>query len=281
MAIITESTDAAAGMDTVYSMQTGDIFYGTNPDPDHDWIAVYLEPGYNYRFTLMPFVISDHYIDIRDAEGDEVGTFTTAAYILSPEIDVAGTYYIDIFGLEPIMDDGGYDQYYVRMEEGARKRVDGTSGRDALPGGTGQDAIRGYKGKDTLIGGDGDDWLQGGKGPDRIEGGAGWDMMRGGFGRDVFVFKQDDRVEGYIHDFRHSEDDKINLRWIDAKQHKAKNNAFTFIGTDDFSGRQGELRFDPESRDTHVYADTDGDGDYDFTITLKGRLDLNADDFVL
>ena len=295
MVAITEGPDAAAGADTLYSMQSGDKFVGTNPGGDHDWVKLFLEPGYHYRLELIapdedgdPVGVSpvEDYVRLRDDDGDTVEFDTTFDSLAQVEVDLAGTYYLDVSGVRFGTSGDADNPYSLYLWEFSHKRLKGTSGSDDLFGGSGQDSIDGYKGKDTLIGGDGDDRLNGGKSADRIEGGSGADDLRGGMGRDVFVFKDvddsslDARGEDSISDFRHSDDDKINLRWIDAKEGKAKNNAFTFIGTDDFSGRHGELRAEQGDRNTFVYGDVDGDGSPDSTITIRAQIELVADDFV-
>lgn len=137
------------------------------------------------------------------------------------------------------------------------------SGRDEITGGKYGDNLSGYSGNDTLTGGGGADWLSGGKGADR------------------FVFRSVADSRGYdndvITDFSRSQGDKINLSKIDAKTGIAGNQAFTFIGTAEFSGQKGELRYDVfESEDeygrisytSYVEADVNGDSVADFEVTL-------------
>jgi len=137
------------------------------------------------------------------------------------------------------------------------------SGRDEITGGKYNDHLSGFGGNDTLTGGGGADWLSGGKGADR------------------FVFRSVSESKGYnndyITDFSRSQGDKIDLSKIDAKTGISGNQAFTFIGTADFSARKGELRYyTGESEDgsgrisytSYVEADVNGDGMADFELTL-------------
>lgn len=75
--------------------------------------------------------------------------------------------------------------------------MDGEGGNDVLRGGAGDDALTGGAGRDRLFGEDGDDVLSGGgqrdvlnggRGNDTLEGGAGPDVLIGGAGADVFRF---------------------------------------------------------------------------------------------
>ena len=164
--------------------------------------------------------------------------------------------------------------------------INGGGGNDTLHGGTGKDRLVGGKGHDKLFGDAGNDTLIGGKGNDRLEGGAGKDVLTGGPGADTFVFrsvKDSPAKSGWdvITDFSRKQGDKINLKAIDARAGTPKNDAFTFIGKDAFSGRKGELRFDGNENKTFVYGDVNGDGIADLRIELTGRIDLVKQDFVL
>jgi Ca2+-binding RTX toxin-like protein len=137
------------------------------------------------------------------------------------------------------------------------------SGHDEITGGRYGDILSGFSGNDTIAGGGGADTLSGGKGADR------------------FVFKSMSDSRGsntdYIQDFSRSQGDKIDLSKIDARTGVAGNQAFTFIGTAEFSGKKGQLRYDSLgsedgsgriSYQSFVQADTNGDGRADFEFTL-------------
>ncbi|HEY8382005.1 MAG TPA: M10 family metallopeptidase C-terminal domain-containing protein [Microvirga sp.] len=159
----------------------------------------------------------------------------------------------------------------------------GYGGYDTIRGGAGNDDIDGGSGNDFLLGAAGEDYISGGSGNDRIVGGADTDQMKGGTGKDRFVFERLSDFGGLfdaadvIQDFRRGYD-KIDLSKIDARQDgTAGNQAFTFIGSAEFSRKAGELRFS----DGYVSGDTNGDGWEDLAILVLGRSYLTASDFAL
>ena len=156
------------------------------------------------------------------------------------------------------------------------RTLTGTRNADTLQGGAGDDSIIGVGGNDTLIGGDGDD---------RLNGGADRDTLTGGTGADIFVFEivnhtgtrsQADRIT----DFQ-SGGDKIDLTAIDAIRQSSANDAFTFIGSANFSKKAGELRYSTSSLGTVVAGDTNGDGVADFEIVLTNQVAPVVTDFLL
>jgi Ca2+-binding RTX toxin-like protein len=150
------------------------------------------------------------------------------------------------------------------------------SGKDVITGGRYGDSLSGFNGNDTIAGGGGADFLSGGKGADR------------------FVFKSvsDSRWSKIdtITDFSRSQGDKIDLSKIDAKTGVAGNQAFTFIGTAEFSGRKGELRYSPAEIDEDfgdiyaqptVQADVNGDGRADLQIVVDNVSVITRGYFIL
>ena len=145
---------------------------------------------------------------------------------------------------------------------------------------TGNDYITGSNYNDTLRAGDGNDKLYG-----RI----GKDTLYGGKGADAFVFKKvtdsfaitDTKWMDTIMDFSRTQKDKLDLRGIDAREGVAGNQAFTFIGPKDFTGRKGELAITREGKDLYVGGDTDGDAVPDFAVCLKNVSYLSKGDFYL
>ena len=144
-------------------------------------------------------------------------------------------------------------------------------------------AITGNNGANRLSGGGGDDYLRGMDGDDMLDGGAGRDMLEGGAGADVFRFTSasDSPASGgdMIRDFQ-SGLDRIDLSAIDANRNTAADDAFTLIGSNAFSGRAGELRFDQAGGQFFIYADLDGDAVADLQIAVFGSA-LIGSDFVL
>lgn len=153
--------------------------------------------------------------------------------------------------------------------------VSGLAGNDRLTGDAQGNWLSGDAGNDTLRGGSGNDELIGGKGLDGLHGEA---------GDDAFVFKalSDSTVDAggrdTIYDFTHG--DRFDLSAIDAST-KAGDQAFSFIGTERFHGKAGELRFEKLKSDTYVYADTNGDKKADFAFHLDDAVKLVKADFLL
>lgn len=160
----------------------------------------------------------------------------------------------------------------------------GGAGRDVLRGGKGDDFVNGGKGRDIVVGGTGDDRLLGNAGADTLVGGMGRDRMTGGADADRFVFKDITETgttaatRDVIRDFSQGQGDVIDLSRIDAG---TIDQAFSFVGTSEFSSAQGELRFFQTATNTIVQGDVDGDGVADFTLLLNGVIDLTVGDFVL
>ncbi|MFM2278643.1 MAG: hypothetical protein RLZZ444_874, partial [Pseudomonadota bacterium] len=145
--------------------------------------------------------------------------------------------------------------------------------------------ISGNAGANGLSGAGGNDTISGLDGNDRLAGEMGADKLSGGRGNDLFLFKTvaDSTVSASgrdtILDFGGA--DRIDLSTIDANGGQGGNSAFTFIGTRDFSGDAGQLRFEAKGADLVVYGDVDGDGAADFAIQLKGVESLVKSDFIL
>lgn len=165
----------------------------------------------------------------------------------------------------------------------------GGADNDVLSGRGGRDYIDGGTENDQLSGGKDDDFLYGGAGSDILTGGAGADEMSGGDSPDVFVFLsfselgQDNATADIITDFKAAgqDHDTINLSGVDAVKGFLFNEGFTFVGTNAFSHRAGELRFEFFGPQTWVLGDTDGNGTADMMILLYGNLSLRPFDFIL
>lgn len=129
--------------------------------------------------------------------------------------------------------------------------------------------------------------LTGNKADNTLWGGLGGDTLSGGKGADTFLFRDiaESMVKAggrdLIRDFSHHQHDQIDLHLIDADQTKSGNQAFRFIGTDQFDGHAGELRFESKSGHTLIQADADGDHKADFAITLNHVTALKDGDFLL
>jgi serralysin len=144
-------------------------------------------------------------------------------------------------------------------------RLTGNSASNTLNAGAGSDMIIGNAGSDTLIGG-----------LDR-------DTLTGGSESDTFVYRSTNESKvglsnrDVITDFKGSEGDKIDLSAIDAFSGLAGNQAFTYIGSDPFSGTRGEVRF----ASSILQANTGTDKMVDMEVELKGVTTFSTNFLVL
>jgi serralysin len=164
----------------------------------------------------------------------------------------------------------------------------GLPGDDVLVGGSGNDKLWGEQGNDTLKGGANNDALYGGDGKDLLRGGAGADSLTGGTEADVFDFDlvsdSPTSARDWLMDFSKAQQDKLDLSGIDAKSDALYNNAFTFIGSSEFTGVSGQLRFEKQDAffaNTTVSGDVNGDAVADFEVVCFGFIDFAAADFIL
>jgi len=154
-----------------------------------------------------------------------------------------------------------------------------------IAGGSGDDLAMG-DGDDIVFGGKGDDAIAGGGGDDQLFGEAGADTLTGGSGADAFGFVHPGRKHlDRITDFSHAESDKIDVSAIDADRSLRRDQAFTFIGDDAFTGAggaNGELRAQDNGDGTFtVETDANHDGVADFAILVHAAAPLVADDFAV
>ncbi len=161
----------------------------------------------------------------------------------------------------------------------------GSGAANTIQSGDGNDTVDGGGGNDVLKGGNDDDQLLGGLGNDSLTGGAGADTLGGGGGGDRFVYTAiaDSPAAGShdsITDFSHAESDKIDLSAIDANANLSGNQAFSFIGTQNFHNVAGELHYVSNGPGITVSGDVNGDGLADFSIDVNVT-SLVAADFVL
>ena len=162
------------------------------------------------------------------------------------------------------------------------------SGKINATGNNQKNLMTGNGASNQMVGGYGNDTVKAGAGADKIQGGLGADKQSGGAGADLFKLLtasetgKSASTRDIIQDFKHSQHDRIDLSAIDANSGLAKNQAFTFIGQDPFSGHKGELHYRFEgSTKTIVEGDINGDKHADFQIELSGHLSLVKGDFVL
>lgn len=149
----------------------------------------------------------------------------------------------------------------------------GTNAGDEILGSAKANVLKGLKGDDAIAGGRGKDMLAGGRGMDALQGDGGADRFDFNSIAESAVGARRD----VILDFDRGERDRIDLRDIDANAGRGGNQAFSFVGERDFSGKAGELRFN----DGIVAGDVNGDGRADFEIGVRGIDSLLKGDFLL
>jgi serralysin len=156
----------------------------------------------------------------------------------------------------------------------------GSAYADKLVGNSAANTIKGGAGNDGLSGQDGSDVLSGGIGNDILTGGSGKDVLYGGSGADTFVFTSISQSRGSTIDtikdlVRRS--DHIDLRSIDANTKVTGNQAFSFIGKSEFTGKAGQVKFISGV----VSGDVNGDKVADFQIKVTSLTTLSKSDFYL
>jgi Ca2+-binding RTX toxin-like protein len=131
-----------------------------------------------------------------------------------------------------------------------------------------------------MVGNSGDDFFEGMDGNDTMSGGdGGSDHFTGGLGADRFVLTNLAHYS-YVFDFSHAQGDVIDVSGIDANAGVAGDQAFTFIGTAQFSANAtGQLRFD--TMRGALCGSTNADGNTEFLLYLSGVPSVVVQDLVL
>jgi Ca2+-binding RTX toxin-like protein len=148
------------------------------------------------------------------------------------------------------------------------------------------DAAQESNGTLRLFGGKASDTLKGGAQADLIHGNLGADLLAGNGGADTFrydgIADSNAASRDHILDFA-AGTDKIDVSRIDSNSRAAGDQAFSWIGSDAFSGSAGQLRAYEQNGTWFVEGDTDGDSVADLVIalTLQGPNPLGTGDFLL
>ena len=161
----------------------------------------------------------------------------------------------------------------------------GNQAGNFLEGNVGADFISANGGADTVTGGSGKDTILGGSGSDKIHGDGDADTLTGGSGADTFVYSStsDSRIGFFSHDVIKDFEkglDKIDVSAIDANTAVSGNQAFTFIGSQNFSD-EGQISAFKSGGGTLVQFNITGDSVAEFEIFLENSFQLSASDFVL
>jgi serralysin len=177
----------------------------------------------------------------------------TAAYSMA----LAGVWASLLFG--GITGDAAGDTYM------SIERLAGSDFADYLQGNNDDNWLRGLRGND---------WLWGEGGNDHLVGGRGIDMLVGGAGADTFIWETNTdtgptlEYADTIADFDPALD-LIDLQLVDADRAVDGNQAFKFIGTDDFTG-PGQVNWFTDGSDTIVQMNFDADLAADAVIRISG-----------
>ena len=183
-------------------------------------------------------------------------------------------------GMDTLLGGAGTDRL---IGGDADDHLDGGGGHDHLAGGHGADTLFGGASNDTMDGGDGADVMWGGSGSDQLQGGSfddwlsgglGADTLTGGTGRDIFAWLGGDESKSFapdlVRDFTPGQD-RLDLAALHLH----------YLGTSDFDGLPGALRYEHSGDQTLVLADLDGNGLAELTIRLLGTHHLTGNDFIL
>jgi len=199
--------------------------------------------------------------DVESIEQDGLDTLIT--------FTDAGT--MRLVGVDAALIDAN-DFYFYQDGYGGDETLNGSASNDLLKGEGGQDRLSGQAGLDELQGGADRDVLMGGRGADRLVGGEGRDRLTGGKDADVFAFRALGDGGDMVTDFSAAGGDVIDLSEIDARAHKAGDQAFHFV--DGFTHRSGEavLTYKAAHDRTVLALDVDGDGAADMAVKFAGHL---------
>ena len=207
MATVNESTsaslDAAASIETTYTMAVGDTFNGILDHKfDEDWVKIELEKGKTYQINLSGRgkdgdEAEDTILKLFDYKGNHIVTnddIDTANRVYDSELiytaTATGTYYISAssYTSNPTQDNSGAYTLMVAEHDGRTASgadITGSNSSERLTGTNEAEVIRGLGGNDSLYGRGGDDVLDGGPGNDTLIGGPGADDLIGGSGNDT------------------------------------------------------------------------------------------------
>lgn len=139
----------------------------------------------------------------------------------------------------------------------------------------------------TIVGNNGVNILEGGDGDDTLIAGRGMDDLYGGGGKDTFVYTtaaqigNSSQLSDLIYDFSQAEGDRIDLSGIDANVTAKGNQKFSFLETEPFTAKAGQLTVESDGVMLYVMGDINGDGESDFMLMLSSNLVLRAQDFIL
>ena len=131
---------------------------------------------------------------------------------------------------------------------------------------------------DQLAGSDGANHLDGGDGDDILVGSAGADSHRGGAGADLFLYRSalevGHGVRGRDRILDFADEDRVDLRLLDADLSRPGDQAFVWIGEREFSA-PGQLRYAVLNGQGLLKGNLSGATSPEFTLVLEGGFRLD------
>ena len=212
MATVTETMgDAAASVDTTYSMAVGDTFSGRlNERFDEDWIRIELVAGRRYEIKLTgngADGAADTILRIYNAAGVQVSMNDDVDFaagnlhsMVSFTPDSSGVYYVGAASYTGNPSQANWGDYSVTVSNpGDSDPMEEESGDGESE--TGQDDEVLEEESNMIEGTDGADVMTGTEGDDAFQGTPGADTIRGGPGNDIVLYlTSDDGVEVRVYD---------------------------------------------------------------------------------
>jgi Ca2+-binding RTX toxin-like protein len=129
--------------------------------------------------------------------------------------------------------------------------------------------------------------IQGNEAANLINGNGGQDHLWGHGGGDFFVWGStshtgtSEATADLVMDFDSAQGDRIVISGIDADVYTAGNQAFTFIGTNAFSGTPGEINYVQANGNTYIQLQTGTAVDVEAVICIEGIVTPQANWFML
>jgi serralysin len=135
MPTITETTDAAAGIGTTYTLASGAVAQATLTAGDHDWFRVSLVAGQTYTFAEVGTGVNnlnDSLLTLRNSAGAFIvkndDGLPNRNSLITYTATTTGTYYLDAASFSTT----GTGQYAISVTDGSRASFDLTMGAGVL-----------------------------------------------------------------------------------------------------------------------------------------------------
>jgi Ca2+-binding RTX toxin-like protein len=262
-------------------------------------------PGLAYEFAFIPgsgeqIVSVDTLISIENVRGSAFGDTLVGNEQINRLSGLNGN---DIYVVQNAGDvvievaGQGLDEVRTSVSYTLGATADIETFRTTDDAGTAAIDLTGNDIANTIFGNAGDNVIRGGGGADHLFGGRGVDSLVGGSQADIFVWSNTNETgteanfADAIADFNFADGDRIDLSQIDANLVSAGNQAFSFIGQNDFTLNAatsdpsdvvpGEIRYVHANGDTLILLQTGTSPDAEAVIRIAGTVTPEASWFVL